>query len=425
MADIYLLINGAQEGPYTEDQVRQSLSEGLIPADLPAWHEGLADWLSVANVLDRSARPILPKPISQKSEVSRHSKAFVGAVGVVLALALVTGVCFFSRPSISKETFRTGDNTAYLTVVSGSEIEYTDKDGTFLGTYELQGDNLRVIITELGTPQVFYLKRVNDGWQDQSGVLFLSPSYYAVAQLYNLGNDRFDKGDFDGAIADYNQVIETFPSYADAFTKRGEAERQKGNLSAAITDYKKALQLDPKNDASDKLQEAMSEQLQQIEDRQDKLIQETGLPAFRTSKEIDSSGTNLPTDERIKSFQQAVQNSPNDARAYSNLGIAYLELKQYDNAINTLSSAVKINANDAMTHNDLGYACAQKGFQEVAEKEFSMAIEIDPNFRDAHFNLGIIYATERPPTLDLARQEYHKALNLGATKDPQMESLLK
>jgi hypothetical protein len=41
--DIYLLIQGEQQGPYTEEQVRQSLAEGQIPADLPAWREGLKD----------------------------------------------------------------------------------------------------------------------------------------------------------------------------------------------------------------------------------------------------------------------------------------------------------------------------------------------------------------------------------------------
>ena len=53
MADIYLLIEGKQEGPYTEDQLRQSLANGQIPPDLPAWHEGLpGDWVSVSSIVD-------------------------------------------------------------------------------------------------------------------------------------------------------------------------------------------------------------------------------------------------------------------------------------------------------------------------------------------------------------------------------------
>lgn len=51
MANIYLLIEGKKEGPYTEEQVRQSLAEGLIPSDLLAWHEGLPDWVQVAGLV--------------------------------------------------------------------------------------------------------------------------------------------------------------------------------------------------------------------------------------------------------------------------------------------------------------------------------------------------------------------------------------
>ena len=51
MPDIYLLIENQKQGPYTEDQVRQSLGEGQIPSGLPAWHEGLADWVTVEELI--------------------------------------------------------------------------------------------------------------------------------------------------------------------------------------------------------------------------------------------------------------------------------------------------------------------------------------------------------------------------------------
>jgi hypothetical protein len=67
MPDIYLLIEGQQQRPYTEDEVRQSLAEGLIPNDLPAWHEGLLEWVHVhpLNVISfamSSLKPFLRWP---------------------------------------------------------------------------------------------------------------------------------------------------------------------------------------------------------------------------------------------------------------------------------------------------------------------------------------------------------------------------
>jgi hypothetical protein len=50
--EIYLLIEGKQEGPYSEDQVRDSLAAGQIPSDLPAERQRgsllkVAIWLSI------------------------------------------------------------------------------------------------------------------------------------------------------------------------------------------------------------------------------------------------------------------------------------------------------------------------------------------------------------------------------------------
>jgi Tfp pilus assembly protein PilF len=60
----------------------------------------------------------------------------------------------------------------------------------------------------------------------------------------------------------------------------------------------------------------------------------------------------------------------------------------------------------------------------VAEKEFLKAIEIDDTFADAHFNLALVYATEKPPSLEMARRHYKRALELGIPPDPRLEKLL-
>jgi tetratricopeptide (TPR) repeat protein len=129
-------------------------------------------------------------------------------------------------------------------------------------------------------------------------------------------------------------------------------------------------------------------------------------------------------DDALKALQQAVKLSPTDAFSYSNLGIVYYQLNQYENAIDALNSAKALDPNDAKTHNYLGCAESQKGWQEVAEREFRKAIEIDPNFGDAHFNLALVYATSKPPSLELARREYNRALELGIAHDERLEKLL-
>jgi tetratricopeptide (TPR) repeat protein len=128
--------------------------------------------------------------------------------------------------------------------------------------------------------------------------------------------------------------------------------------------------------------------------------------------------------EALKALQQAVKLSPTDAFSYSNLGIVYYQLGQFENAISALERALALDPNNAMSHNYLGCACSQKGWQEVAEKEFTKAIELNDSFGDAHFNLALIYATEKPPSLEMARRHYKRALELGIQPDPRLEKLL-
>jgi ABC-2 type transport system ATP-binding protein len=56
MRDIYLLIEGKQTGPFTEEQVRHSLAKGHIPADSLSWQDGIPQWITVANLVGSSVR---------------------------------------------------------------------------------------------------------------------------------------------------------------------------------------------------------------------------------------------------------------------------------------------------------------------------------------------------------------------------------
>ena len=54
------------------------------------------------------------------------------------------------------------------------------------------------------------------------------------------------KGDFDRAIADYNQVIRLYPKHAPGYANRGRAFFYSGSLARARADFEQALLLDPK-----------------------------------------------------------------------------------------------------------------------------------------------------------------------------------
>src|SRR3982751_5329383 len=62
---------------------------------------------------------------------------------------------------------------------------------------------------------------------------------------YQRGLARYEKGDVEGAIADYSKAIEMYPKYSAAYNSRAAARKAKGDTDAAIADYNRAIELSP------------------------------------------------------------------------------------------------------------------------------------------------------------------------------------
>jgi tetratricopeptide (TPR) repeat protein len=129
--------------------------------------------------------------------------------------------------------------------------------------------------------------------------------------------------------------------------------------------------------------------------------------------------------EAEKLLRKALSLAPKDGFSMSVLGIVLYQERKYDDAVSILTQAVAMDPKNAEPHNYLGIAYSQKGYQEAAEKELLKAVEIKPDYADAHFNLAVIFASQDPPSIELARKHYKKAVACGMKKDPELEKLLK
>ena len=67
---------------------------------------------------------------------------------------------------------------------------------------------------------------------------------------YNRGHDKAEKGDHYGAISDYTKAIEINPNDGYAFYNRGWSKDEIGDFYGAIFDYTKAIEINPNDDAA-------------------------------------------------------------------------------------------------------------------------------------------------------------------------------
>ncbi len=130
--------------------------------------------------------------------------------------------------------------------------------------------------------------------------------------------------------------------------------------------------------------------------------------------------------EAIAAFQKAIALDVDFAEAHGQLGLAYFELDRFDEAGAEAKEAIRLNPNyqpalkilDELKqeHYDSGIAFLTEEEYESALAAFKAAIEIDSGFIEAHHAQGLAYLGIGK--LDMAKQMAEAALRLDANYEP-------
>jgi Tfp pilus assembly protein PilF len=128
--------------------------------------------------------------------------------------------------------------------------------------------------------------------------------------------------------------------------------------------------------------------------------------------------------EAEQHLKQALVLAPENVYSLSRLGLLKFQQDKIDEALDALSHAAKNDPKDPEIENFLGLALSRKGLRGPAETALRKAIQLDPNYGDAHNNLAVIYVTQKPPLVELARWHYQKALGAGHAHNPELEKIL-
>ncbi|WP_020586915.1 tetratricopeptide repeat protein [Desulfobacter curvatus] len=92
----------------------------------------------------------------------------------------------------------------------------------------------------------------------------------------------------------------------------------------------------------------------------------------------------------IPVYRQMLEQQPEAGLVWNNLGVAYRETGNADEAMDSFRAAVRFAPDMAEAWNNLGVALDEQGQVEQALNAYQKAIKIQPDYVSPHLNIGII-----------------------------------
>ena len=185
-----------------------------------------------------------------------------------------------------------------------------------------------------------------------------------VKRLFEEGNQKFQSGDFAGAIAAYQQSLKVKPDFIEAWS----------NLGAVLFN------------------------LQEYED---------ALTVFNTAIDLKADNPNLwfnrgfsltllkRLEEANDSYEKCLQLKPDFMNAWQNRGVVLSQLKRYEEAVSCHEQALQLKPDFAEAWSNRGNALLNLGRHSDAIASYDKAIEYQPNYPDAWFNRGICFMNDK------------------------------
>ena len=115
-------------------------------------------------------------------------------------------------------------------------------------------------------------------------------------------------------------------------------------------------------------------------------------------------------DEAIRLLSKSAALDPDRAKPHYNLGLCYLEKGWTDKAIVEFKRTIRIEPYNVEAYNHLGICNFNINRVDQAISKFQHAIRIDPDHAEAHYNLGVAYGSNGQ--YDLAFKEIRTAKKL-------------
>ncbi len=183
------------------------------------------------------------------------------------------------------------------------------------------------------------------------------------AKLFEKAIKLYQKGDLGGAKALCLRAQKTSTAFAQVYFLMGCIVRDEGHPSYAVTQFNKAISMEPASFLFHMNLGLAYQDLGRLEDSLDAMV---------------CAGKNVASPQE-------------GAMASYNIGCLLNDLGRFDGAMEAFKQAAILNPQLADAHNQLATILLNKNRNEEAVLSFQKAISIDENFLPACRNLGLAY----------------------------------
>ncbi|MBN2418338.1 MAG: tetratricopeptide repeat protein [Deltaproteobacteria bacterium] len=208
---------------------------------------------------------------------------------------------------------------------------------------------------------------------DSSGVL--TERQRDTLKYANTGFKYFKKGQFEKAISNFDKAIELDPGVTLCYLARGQIYMEKREIDKAISDFNRTIELNPY------LMNAY--------------IFRGG--AYFIAGQIDNA---------IVDYNKAIEMKPEDAAIYNLRGNAYYTKGDIDKAIADYSRAIEINPGLAAAYYNRGSAYNFYGRIDLASDDYQKALELNPGYGKTNDDREIVCRRNRAVTGSILPREY-------------------
>ena len=226
-----------------------------------------------------------------------------------------------------------------------------------------------------------------------AAALFKSAGFnVAAAAALKDGNARLARGDFNGAVAAFDDAIRLDPGQSAALGNRAFAYWRKGEIDRAIGDYSQAIELDPSN-FTNRLNRAIAynrvgEYERAVADL-DRVIAAQPDNVEALNSRCWARAMLVHLQEALADCNDALKRRANDANILNSRGFVHLRLGRLDRAIADYNAALRAEPKLAGSLYGRGLAKVGRGDRAGGNEDVAAARALDPGIQETFARYGI------------------------------------